>query len=288
MRRLPSIIAATADLEVCSMKTRLIAAAVLIPVLLVVVLVAPPVCTAVLLGVVCAIGSYELLGGTGLVKHIRLICYTAISAFLVPLWCYCGMDPLWAKIQILAFTGILFAEVLISHGKLRFERIGVCLAGGLLIPYLLSSLVRILCGDAGRQLILLPFILAYVADSGAYFVGCAWGKHKLAPIISPNKSIEGLVGGVLSAVLGMLIYCWIIDLAFDWQINYAFAITYGIIGSFAGTFGDLTFSAIKRQTGIKDYGNLIPGHGGILDRFDSVIIVAPLVEILLAVLPFLE
>ena len=270
------------------MKTRIIAAAVLIPVLLVVVLVAPPVCTAVLLGAVCAIGSYELLAGTGLVKHLMLICYTAISAFLVPLWCYCGMDPLWAKIQVFLFAAMLFMELLLSHGKLRFERIGVCFVGGLLIPYLLSSLVRILCGEAGRMLILLPFILAYSADSGAYFVGCAWGKHKLAPNISPKKSIEGLVGGVLAAILGVLIYCFIIDLAFDVTINYAFAITYGIICSFAGTFGDLIFSAIKRQTGIKDYGNLIPGHGGILDRFDSVVIVAPLVEILLALLPVME
>lgn len=270
------------------MKTRVIAAAVLIPVLLIVVLIAPPICTAVLLGFVCAIGAYELLAGTGLVKHIRMICYTAISAFLVPVWCYCGMDPLWVKIQVLAFTAFLFAEVLISHGKLRFERFAVCLAGGLLIPYLLSALVRILCGDAGRQLILLPFVLAYAADSGAYFVGCAWGKHKLAPNISPKKSIEGLIGGVLAAVLGVVIYCFVIDLAFDVKVNYAFAVTYGILCAFAGTFGDLSFSAIKRQTGIKDYGNLIPGHGGILDRFDSVVIVAPLVEILLALLPVME
>ncbi len=270
------------------MKTRLIAAAVLIPVLLVVVLVAPPLCTAVLLGVVCAIGAYELLAGTGLVKHIRLIAYTALVAFLVPIWCYCGRDPLWAEIVILVFAGVLFAEVLLSHGKLRFERICICLAGGLLIPYLLSSLLRLLCGENGRLVILLPFVVAYCADSGAYFVGCAWGKHKLAPTISPKKSVEGLVGGIAAAVLGMLIYSWIIDLAFDFRINYAFAVTYGIIGAFAGTFGDLTFSAIKRQTGIKDYGNLIPGHGGILDRFDSVIIVAPLVEILLAILPVLE
>ena len=270
------------------MKTRLIAAAVLIPVLLVVVLVAPPVCTAILLGAVCAIGAYELLAGTGLVKSMRLIAYTALVAFCVPIWCYCGKDPVWAEIGILAFTGLLFGEVLISHGKLRFERIAVCLAGGLLIPYLLSAILRILCAENGRQLILLPFVIAYAADSGAYFIGCAWGKHKLAPNISPKKSVEGLVGGIASAVVGTLLYCLIIDLAFDLQANYAFAITYGIIGAFAGTFGDLSFSAIKRQTGIKDYGNLIPGHGGILDRFDSVIIVAPLVEILLALLPVLE
>ena len=270
------------------MKTRVIAAAVLIPVLLVVVLIAPPICTAILLGAVCAIGAYELLAGTGLVKSLVLIAYTAVVAFCVPIWCYLGMDALLAEIGILAFTGLLFAEVLISHGKLRFERIAVCLAGGLLVPYLLSAILRILCADNGRQLILLPFVIAYAADTGAYFIGCAWGKHKLAPNISPKKSVEGLVGGIASAVVGMLIYCLIIDLAFDLRANYAFAVTYGIVGAFAGTFGDLCFSAIKRQTGIKDYGNLIPGHGGILDRFDSVIIVAPLVEILLAMLPVLE
>ena len=270
------------------MKMRIIAAVVLIPVLLAVVLVAPPILLAIMCGLVSSIAAYELLAGTGLVKHVRLISYTAVIAFFVPIWCNAGMEPLWALLGIYLYVIALFAELLISQAKVRFERLAICVMGGLVIPYMLSALVRIMDMEIGRQLILIPFVLAFISDSGAYFVGCAWGRHKLAPVISPKKSIEGVFGGVAAAIVGMLLYCWILDLAFDARVNYAFAVTYGIVGSFAGVFGDLCFSAVKRQTGIKDYGKLIPGHGGILDRFDSVIVVAPLVELLLALLPVLE
>ncbi len=270
------------------MKNRVLAAAVLVPLLLVVLLVAPTVLIAIILGAVCAIGAYELLVGTGLVKHLRLIVYTVLSAFLVPIWCHFGMSPLWAMVGILAFFTLLFAEVLASGGKLPFEKLSVCFAGGLLIPYLLSALMRLVSMELGRQIIFIPFILAILSDTGAYFVGRRFGRHKLAPVISPNKSVEGVIGGILAAVLGMVLYCLILSLAFDTKVNYAFAISYGIIGAFAGMFGDLCFSAIKRQTGIKDYGKLIPGHGGILDRLDSMVVVAPLVEILMQLLPVLE
>ena len=86
----------------------------------------------------------------------------------------------------------------------------------------------------------------------------------------------------------MLLYCWILDLAADFSINYLYAITYGIIGSLVGVMGDLVFSAIKRQAGIKDYGHILPGHGGVLDRFDSVILVTPIVELLFVLLPVVE
>lgn len=270
------------------MKIRVIAALVLIPVLLAVLFVAPPILMAILLGILCALGAYELLAGTGLVKHPRLIGYAMLVSFLVPIWCYFGMPQLWALIGILLFVSLLFGEMLLSHGKLRLEKMAVCVIGGLLIPYLLSALVRLMGDGSNRMFILIPFVLAFLSDTGAYFIGCAWGRHKLAPNISPKKSVEGFVGGVCTAILGMLLYCWILQIAFDAKVNYLYAITYGIIGALAGTFGDLSFSAIKRQAGIKDYGNLIPGHGGVLDRFDSVVVVAPLTEILLALLPVME
>ena len=104
-------------------------------------------------------------------------------------------------------------------------------------------------------------------------------------MVSPNKTIEGAVGGLLAAMVGMILYALVLDLGFHFDVNYGIAILYGLIGSAVGVFGDLIFSVIKRQTGIKDYGNLIPGHGGILDRFDSVMMVAPLMEALLVLLP---
>ena len=104
-------------------------------------------------------------------------------------------------------------------------------------------------------------------------------------MISPKKTIEGLVGGVITAILGVVIYCVILRFAFDFEVNWIYVPIYGLLGSLAGVFGDLCFSVIKRQTGIKDYGNLIPGHGGIFDRFDSMVVVAPLVELLLLTIP---
>ena len=119
-------------------------------------------------------------------------------------------------------------------------------------------------------------------------MGVFFGKHKLAPSISPKKTVEGLFGGIAAAIFGMMIFGLVLSLGFSLRVNYLIAIFYGVLGSLASVMGDLTFSVIKRQAGIKDYGNLIPGHGGILDRFDSMTIVAPLTEALLIILPFAE
>ena len=137
----------------------------------------------------------------------------------------------------------------------------------------------------GRFMILVPFVVAFLSDAGAYFVGLRFGKHKLAPVVSPHKTIEGVIGGVASAVIGMVLYALILDLAFSFRVNYGYAVLYGLLGSAMGVFGDLSYSVIKRQTGIKDYGYLIPGHGGFLDRFDSITTVAPLMEALILLLP---
>ena len=264
---------------------RILAAVVLLPLLLLVVLVLPKVFTAILFGLLAAIGAYELLWGTGLVKHLRLNIYTAVMAFLVALWSYFGTPYLAALLGALLFAAVLYGEALASKATLAYEKLTVCMAGGLLIPFMLTALVRLHGMEQGRFYILIPFVLAFMSDTGAYFVGCAIGRHKLAPTISPKKTVEGAVGGVLGAVLGMVIYCLVLQRFFDFQVNYAWAVLYGILGSLGGMFGDLSFSAIKRQVGIKDYGNLIPGHGGVLDRFDSMTVVAPLAEILLMLLP---
>lgn len=267
------------------MKKRMIAAAVLVPVLLLLLYAVPKVVTVMVVGLLCGIAAYELLYRTGLVRHVRLVAYSVLFAALVPIWCHFGMNGVLGRLGLLAFFALMFMEMMLSQMKLRFEKCALCVVAGLLIPYLLSSLTRILSPEGGRYVVLIPFVVAFLSDSGAYFIGCRFGKHKLAPVISPNKSIEGVVGGVATAVVGMLVYTCIMQFVFKCQVNYGFALVYGVLDSLAGVFGDLCFSVIKRQTGIKDYGNLIPGHGGVLDRFDSMLIVGPLVEILLITLP---
>ncbi len=267
------------------MKTRVIAAVALLPLLLLVVLVAPKIVTAVVFGAMAAIGAYELLRGTGLVTQKRLIVYAMVMAFSVAMWSYLGPDMLVLRLGILIYFVVLFAEMMLSHMQLTFDKVAISIAAGLLVPFLLTSLVRIHSGEYGRFYILIPFVIAFLSDTGAYFAGLAFGKHKLAPVISPKKTVEGVIGGVAGAIVGMVIYCFVLSLFFRFDVNYFFAVSYGILGSVGAVFGDLCFSVIKRQTGIKDYGNLIPGHGGILDRFDSMMIVGPLVEILLILLP---
>ena len=268
------------------MKTRIIAAAVLIPVLLVLVLAAPKMISAVIFAALLAIGSYELLYRTHLVKHSRLVIYSSIMAFAVVMWSHAGAVHAWLLIGLLLYTLILFAEMMMDHVKVRIETIALCYVSGAVVPFLLSSLIRILGMTTGRYVILIPFVIAFLSDGGAYFAGVKFGKHKLAPVVSPNKTIEGALGGLAAAMLGMVIYALILDIAFpQFRVNYGIAILYGLMGSLAGVFGDLCFSIIKRQTGIKDYGNLIPGHGGVLDRFDSMMMVAPLVESLLLLVP---
>ena len=267
------------------MKTRLISAAVLLPVLCLVIWVLPKFVAAILVGVMAAIAAYELLYRTGLIRSMRLVVYCMITAFAISMWSHFGTHQAWGMLILMAFLTALFTEMMLNHVKVRIEKICLCVFGGILIPYLLTSIVRILDTYTGRYTIVIPFILAFLPDSGAYFAGRYFGRRKLAPVISPNKTVEGAVGAALTAVLGMLLYSVIMDLAFQKQVDYAIALLYGVLGAAADVFGDLMLSAVKRQTGIKDYGNLIPGHGGILDRFDSMLMVGPLVELLLILLP---
>ncbi len=267
------------------MKKRIFAAGMLLPLLLLVVLVLPKVFTAILFGLMAAIGAYELLKGTGLVKQPRLITYAMVMAFVVSLPCSMPYFTFAIKPAVFVFLCLLFGELLLSHTSLSFDKLAITFLAGVVIPYCLTALVRMHSLQYGRFYILLPFVIAFLSDTGAYFAGRAFGRHKLAPIISPNKTIEGVFGGVLGAHVGVVIYCLILQKAFDFNVHYMYLPVYCILGSLGAVFGDLCFSAIKRQTGIKDYGNLIPGHGGILDRFDSMTVVAPLTELLMLLIP---
>ena len=267
------------------MKTRLITAAVLVPLLFVVLYLCPNWVTAWLFAFMLAIAAYELLYSTGLVRHVRMVIYSAAAAFAVPLWGHYGVGHAWTVLAVLGFVSLLFGEVMLSHTKVHFEKVVFCVFAGLAIPNALSAVVRILDGRFGEFMVMIPFILAFIPDSGAYFAGRFFGKHKLAPVISPKKTVEGAVGGLVTGMVCMVIYALVLRTVFQFDVNYLYALVYGLVGSLGAIFGDLCFSVIKRQTGIKDYGNLFPGHGGVLDRFDSVIIVAPLTEVLLELLP---
>ena len=140
--------------------------------------------------------------------------------------------------------------------------------------------------EMGEYLFYLIFIGAWCADSFAYFVGVAIGKHKLIVEISPKKTIEGSIGGIVCTTLAFLLYGYIISL-FDGAPtpNYIVLPILGFVLSVVAQFGDLICSLIKREHGIKDYGYIFPGHGGVLDRFDSVVAVAPVLYVICVFFP---
>ena len=263
------------------MKTRLIAAAFLVPGLFLLMLVLPKGFAAVFMGLLQAMASYELLYRTRLVTKSHLVVYSALMAFAIAIWSFYGAIHAYFVLMMLFYFLLMFGEMMKDHVKMRFEVLSMCFVGGLVVPYLMSSIVRILSTNLGRYVILIPFAIACICDAGAYFIGIRFGRHKLAPVVSPNKTIEGALGGLAAGILAMLLYAFI-------DVSYGAAIVYGIFGCLAGELGDLCFSVIKRQTGIKDYGNLIPGHGGVLDRFDSILAVAPLIEALLLIMPVVK
>lgn len=130
-------------------------------------------------------------------------------------------------------------------------------------------------GKDGKYLYLLAFLGAWVCDTFAYFVGKFFGKHKLIPEISPKKTVEGSIGGIIFTVIAFAIYGLVVDKVFDVNLGYAKLCVLGLVLPIVSQIGDLVASTVKRQYEIKDYGFLFPGHGGVLDRFDSVMLTAP-------------
>lgn len=196
------------------------------------------------------------------------------------------------------FALYLCVYVVVQHNQVEFVKLGglVFFSGVILLCfYSLIYLKRLLPssqyqGDA-VYFILLILCFAWGGDTAAYFAGRRFGKHKLAPVVSPNKTVEGAIGGVLGSILlglGLTAVYGAVSQRMDFFTNskigallYILLAFMAAIASVLGILGDLFASAVKRQCGIKDYGTIFPGHGGILDRFDSVMFIAPFVTVVL-------
>lgn len=184
-------------------------------------------------------------------------------------------------IKIILPLGLISAFVYIIIGKLKRTVLDVAITvfSLLYIPFMFSFLKQILVMPSGRFYILYVLCGAFVSDTFAFLVGSKIGKTKLAPDISPNKTVEGSVGGICGVIIAFTILTLIGRKMLFINMNIVYWILVALAASVAGQFGDLTASAIKRFCKIKDFGNIMPGHGGVLDRFDSLMFVAPIVYI---------
>ncbi len=179
---------------------------------------------------------------------------------------------------VLGFLVLVMAVYVLKFPDYKADQVFTGFAGVFYVAVMLSCIYQTRMLIGGAYLVWLIFLCSWGSDTCAYCVGVLFGKHKMAPVLSPKKSIEGAVGGVLGTVLLTILYGWIFRTEMNLTLEYVFILA-GIsgVGAMVSMIGDLAASAIKRNYNIKDYGKIIPGHGGILDRFDSVIFTAPMI-----------
>ena len=259
--------------------TAIVAICVLIPVLIFADTVLLPICVAL-----CAVLSvFEMLACMGLKKEIAVSAPFYLAAAAFPFLIRYMKDQ--ATVRALVFAAIavsllyLFGALIFSHGKYRIDQIGGAFFS---ILYILIGFNGLLVVhdwvDGGGYLYLIAFLGAWVTDSFAYFCGILFGKggkHKLIPDVSPKKTVEGAIGGTVFCILAMLLFGFIVErVDATMQANYLIFAVAGLFVAVVAQIGDLAMSVIKRTFGIKDYGKIFPGHGGMLDRFDSVIAVS--------------
>ena len=215
-------------------------------------------------------GAYELCRAGGYQDNKAFFCGTMAASVFFAIF---GRVTLAAIILLFSLAG---AAYLIRHvnDMTRVPEWLILLIASI-SAYFFGLLTELRNQDAGFFLLTKVILSPVITDIGAYCFGKVFGKYKLAPVVSPKKTWEGSVGGTCSAVLILTIMAWILKQNGLVQVNMRYLVNYLLIASCICQIGDLTFSAIKRIVGIKDYGTLLPGHGGILDRFDSLLLVIP-------------
>ena len=194
---------------------------------------------------------------------------------------------LFAVATIFAYMLYIMALAVFSKGQLRFSKVAEVFLSVTYVVMSFTALCLLRYIEDGTFCFFLVFLSAWGTDVGAYLVGSLLGKHKLIPDVSPKKSVEGAVGGVIFAIILFIIYGAAVTYFSDQTANYLILVITAFILSVVAQIGDLIASLIKREYGIKDYGTILPGHGGIMDRFDSILAVSlPLCMICLWISPF--
>ena len=254
-----------------------------------------------LIALVALFSVYELLRCVGLDKNYALAVPLYLAALAFPILTrvlYLNHAALIRAgvLAILAFGVYFFSVLVFTYGKAesieeeqrKTGRIALVYMTSVYIIGAYSAVIALRDTNpefAGKFVYLIPFVFAWVTDTFAYFAGRLFGKHKLIPAVSPKKTVEGAIGGAIGCAVVAVLYGLFTSLCFDASPNYVVLALSGLVIAVVSQIGDLAMSAIKRQYGVRDYGKLLPGHGGMLDRFDSCMAVAVLVALVNAYFP---
>lgn len=226
------------------------------------------------------IGSFELYRALGIHSGGKIPGLLELTGYIGIVLYYLSIRSGFQVLSLILGLIIILAAYVFTYPKYRADKVAETYFGVIYVGVMLSFVYQTRLLADGRKIVWLIFLASWGCDTCAYCVGRLFGKHKMAPVLSPKKTVEGGAGGVIGAAVLGLLYA----LVFDGQVlEYTLICA---VGALISMIGDLAASAIKRNAGIKDYGKLIPGHGGVLDRFDSVIFTAPIIYFLAAALVY--
>lgn len=263
------------------MLTRIITAVVAVALFIPVLIFSHTLIFPVMMALLALVGASEMLKCVGNKKKAVSVVAVIIAA-LAPI---CARIVSDASLFVMTFAAVafcfmlfVFALAVFSHGK--YDITSACADFSLVMYVVVTFTSVVLLRDTayGASLYILAFLGPWVSDSAAYFCGFAFGKHKLIPDVSPKKTVEGAVGGAVFTAVAFVIYGLIV-LKADSAVAYIALAVIGFAVSVISQIGDLIASLVKRKFGIKDYGKLFPGHGGVMDRFDSVLATSPIMLI---------
>jgi len=250
--------------------------------LLILVLIAGNNVLTVSAAVISVIAMWEFYRAIGLTAKNTPLCVLGIigSCLIIGVWLIASE---YFMLAAFVYAMSLLVVMLFSRKHVTMTDVAMIIMGNIYVSYLLLHIVLVRnMLDFGELFVWLIFVGAFMTDTFAYFVGIFFGKRKLCPDISPKKTIVGAIGGVIGCGLCFVLYGFIVQyLRPEIGISVPLMFLFGLLCSVAAQIGDLVASTIKRQYDIKDFGKLLPGHGGILDRFDSILFVAPVVYLFL-------
>ena len=272
------------------MAKRIIVGVIGIPILLGIILFLPHFCWSIVVMLISAASAFELMRAAGEGKvSTPMKVVTILSAMLIPFGNWLNNPIVFAVLCTFAVVMVSFWCAIRAFdensGTIGLYHVLLTLFAGCLIPLALSSLVQLRGMQYGRYSVVLAVFLNFITDAVAYFGGIFFGKHRGVTKVSPKKSVEGYIFGFVGGILFSVLYGMLIAVIEGKSPMLLPLVLCGFVGSLVTELGDLVFSLIKRQYGVKDYGRILPGHGGILDRFDSMILCGPVVLFIVHYMP---
>ena len=256
-------------------------------ILLVLVLLGNQCVFDIVVTLISAMAVFEVLNAIGLSKNKRMTLIAVLLPVALMAASYISKENSteYFSSVIFLFAAIFMIMMLFSKGRYNFTDTALYIAVSTVfaLSFLHVSMVRRL--GNGNLDVLVILIGSWITDTCAYFSGYFFGKHKLAPEISPKKTIEGSIGGIIGVMIIIVAYAIIAGNIMNMSVNIYSAVVVGIVAGIVSQFGDLCASIIKREHSVKDFGNIMPGHGGVMDRFDSLLFVAPAVYYILKFFP---